>query len=176
MWERISLQAYIKTQTKLTKQFTSLISHESAELHDNACPRMSGHMWCNYKIGLNYSSPNHPIVLITPCDFIGPLKDALCVTRFEDDEAVIQDLATWSRKPGKPYNLFTSKATYPALEIKLSPLRLMASVTPWYHHPHGAKCVCAQVNKCNFVRNFSCSPCFWSIYISTYLMLHVHIY
>ena len=44
--------------------------------------------------------PIPPIVLLAPSDFylLGPLKDALRGTRFEDDESVIRAVRTWLRE------------------------------------------------------------------------------
>ena len=44
--------------------------------------------------------PIPPIVLLAPSDFylLGPLKDALRGTRFEDDESVICAVRTWLRE------------------------------------------------------------------------------
>ena len=103
--ETINSDAYIKTLQKIKQRYRRVRPNRNPGdmliQHDNARPHTSLRTQeAIAKFGWNVlpHPPHSPD--LAPSDFhlFGPLKDALCGTRFEDDESVIRAVSTWLRE------------------------------------------------------------------------------
>ena len=99
--EAINLDAYIRTLQKLKLHYRQVRPNRNPRdmliQHNNACPHTSLRTQeAITKFGWTVlpHPPNSPD--LAPSDFhlLGPLKDALCGTRFEDDKSVIRAVRT----------------------------------------------------------------------------------